>query len=72
MKVRPRGRDNENACSSACMHAQLFDEMKINGLEPDTIIYETLLLACKNGGQWEKSVLVFEEMQAAGKLYLCN
>ena len=34
----------------------LLDEMKTNGINPNSVTYSVAISACGNGGQWEKAL----------------
>ncbi|KAK3238250.1 hypothetical protein CYMTET_51724 [Cymbomonas tetramitiformis] len=40
-------------------------EMRANGVEPDQAMYEQLMKACEEAGDWERALLLFEELAAS-------
>lgn len=45
---------------------QVFEWMKQDGCEPNTITYSALISACEKGFQWQLALQVFEDMKRAG------
>jgi pentatricopeptide repeat protein len=62
-----------SAVISACGHArqwekalQVFDRMKRDGVEQNTITFNALISACEKVGKWEEALQLFHQMKETG------
>lgn len=43
-----------------------YSEMLDAGLQPNTIMFSSLISACEKGGQWETALSLFDQMKVMG------
>jgi pentatricopeptide repeat protein len=45
---------------------EIFDAMRAQGVETNTIVYNATMSACSKGGQWERALAIFDTMPGDG------